>query len=183
MYFGDKIYAAVRAKLINNINNLNLNSAFKDKYKFGGGIAVQKEFALNTQTKSQVFNWKADLRYDQLDTYQDNYQTDWTKTDIYTREQQSRKVTTTTNIWKSGHGWGDHAYAGSVSTTVTQKRLLEPKVTKSTTTADVHYAGTSHVASKTTRNYLGSTLQNSKYTSVDNWTKTFSPRQIKYKIN
>lgn len=171
MYFGDKIYTAVREKLLKNINNLNLNSAFKDKYKFGGGIAVQKEFSLNTQTKSQVFNWKADIRYDQLDTYQDNYQTDWTKTDIYTR------AVTKTDVYRSGHGYGDHCYCGS------KYSYGKARVTQSTTTANVHYTGTSKIASKTTRNYLGSTLQNSKYSSVDNWTKSFSPRQIKYKIN
>ena len=171
MYFGDKIYTAVRQKLLKNINNLNLNSAFKEKYKFGGGIAVQKEFNLNTQAKSQVFEWKSDVRYDQLDTYVDNYQTDWTKTDIYTRS------ITKTDTYKTGHGYGDNCYVG------TSTSYGKPKVTQSTTTADVHYAGTSKIASKTTKNYLGSTLQNSKYSSVDNWTKSFSPRQIKYKIN
>ena len=171
MYFGDKIYAAVRAKLINNINNMNANSAFGDRYRFGGGIAVQKEFSLNTQTKSAAFEWKADVRYDTLTTYQDTYQTDWTKVDVYERTATKRST------YYSGHGFGSNYYGGSTII------YGSPFLASSTTTSETHLAGTNVLGQKTTRHYLGSTLQNSKYSSVDNWTKSFSPRQIKYKIN
>lgn len=183
MYFGDKIYTAVREKLNNNINNLNLNSAFKDKYKFGGGIAVQKEYSLNTQTKSQVFEWKADVRTDQLDTYQDHYVTDHTKTTYYAQDVSQQTTTKTTDIYKTGHGYGNNKYVGTTTTVTTKTKYSEPYVSATKTQHDVHYVGTTKLATSITRNYLGLTLQNSKYSSVDNWTKTFSPRQIKYKIN
>ena len=150
---------------------MNANSAFGDRYRFGGGIAVQKEFSLNTQTKSAAFEWKADVRYDTLTTYQDTYQTDWTKVDVYERTATKRST------YYSGHGFGSNYYGGSTII------YGSPFLASSTTTSETHLAGTNVLGQTTTRHYLGSTLQNSKYSSVDNWTKSFSPRQIKYKIN
>lgn len=77
-----------------------------------------------------------------------------------------------------GNGYGSNYNAGT-----TYKNVYGKPYTVTSVTSKTHLAGTSHIGRQTTRNYLGSTLQNAKYTSVDNWTKSFSPRQIKYKIN
>ena len=169
MYFGDKIYNAVKSKLINNINNLNVNSSFAGKYRITGGIAVQKENSLNVKTNTAAFSWKADVRTDQLDTYQDVYKTDYTKNIVTLQDQEIRTRVTT-----------KHGRVLSSSSTVVNKGKA---YTVSSTTAETHLAGTNLLSSKQTENYLGTTIQNVKYASVDNWTKTFSPRQIKFKIN
>jgi hypothetical protein len=72
-YFGKKIYNAVKAKLLSNIDNMNSNSAFKDRYRFTGGIAKSKNENINTKTTNAAFQWKNSISKEQWNTYRNCY--------------------------------------------------------------------------------------------------------------
>ena len=172
-YFGRKIYEAVKSKLLENINNLNSNSAFKDKYKFSGGIAKSRENQLDTRTNTGACTWSNTSDSKNWSQYQNVYKTDYTNTKTYKHTTEIYK--TYTDRYVNGRLDYSRQTGGSTINYTT----LENDVTKSSGPYlnAVNTLATNTIKTNTT------VLENVKYTSVDNWTKTFAPIAIKYKIN
>lgn len=172
-YFGRKIYEAVKSKLLENINNLNSNSAFKDKYKFSGGIAKSRENQLDTRTNTGAFTWSNTSDSKNWTQYQNVYKTDYTNTKTYKHTTEIYQTYTDRYV----NGCLDYSRPTGRSTR--NYTTLENDVTKSSGPYlnAVNTLATNTIKTNTT------VLENVKYTSVDNWTKTFAPIAIKYKIN
>ena len=49
--------------------------------------------------------------------------------------------------------------------------------------SNVYKIGTTEVGKNVSQQYVGSILENVKYSSVDNWTKHFTPNEIKFRIS
>jgi hypothetical protein len=190
-YFGQKIYKAVKSKLLANIDNLNANSAFKDKFKFSGGIAKSENYNVNTKTTSAAFEWKNSVSKQQWNTYRNCYTNTGKTSETYASEVWRDYTTTTTTKYKNTD------YIRSASKYDDQSEVVSRT---STTTAGNQYsgatvkrsdAGSSGSLASTKREHIGTTtitesstvLENVKYSSVSEWTKTFMPISIKFKIN
>jgi hypothetical protein len=134
LYFGDKIYAAVRAKLVENVNNLNVNSSLK-KERVKGGIAVIKENKVNTTYNSQMYEYTNKYNKDTTTVWEDTYKATEGRSNV-----------------------GGYSYS---------EVRTGSKIVEQTSVTD----------------FLGATMTNAKFTSVEKWMSEFTPRQIKYKIN
>jgi len=170
-YFGDKIVKAVKSKLINNIESLNANSAFKDKFEFSGGLYVSKEEDLNEDQHTDVFKWNSSYQIEK----------NWSK--VYTKTttemeiaipQPIYEVTTSVVEDKYKNGNFDSSRTISSSTTLEGQSKIEHK-----TLVDI----TSKDRLDKVVNHYGAAIVNSKYSSVENWMKSIHPIMLKYKIN
>ena len=168
--FGDKIYNAVKAKLNANIKNMNANSAFKDKFEFKGGIAVSKAEILDENQHTDVFTWNQTR---QLKT---NYTNVYTTTQKWGTETQDAIYEVTTYRDKYATRKGKSTYLDTTFAGVS--------TVKQTTSKDWHTTETtmSERIDKEEDHY-GTTIENGKYMSVDNWTNSFAPIMIKYQID
>lgn len=170
-YFGDKVYNAVKAKLINNINNMNSNSAFKDRFEFSGGIMVCKEESMNEDQHTDLFKWNT------------SHQVEENWTEVYTQTTSQVEVhepavvyetTTTTYMDKRRNGKTVESKAlnsvtsQSVEGEVRQKTLTETTVQNRLNSVKDHY---------------GAAIENGKYSNVENWTKSMQPVMLKFKIS
>lgn len=164
-YFGQKIFEAVKSKLLDNIDNLNSNSAFKDKYKFSGGIAKQKSDYLDTKKHTGAFTWSNTFTQENWVEYQNVYQEDFTNVKKYGTEVYQ------TNYYVNGRQYDTSKHTGSTV-----------KLSDVTTSSGIYQTGTNILRTNQIQTST-SVLKNVKYSSVENWTKTFMPIAIKYKIN
>ena len=164
-YFGQKIFEAVKSKLLDNIDNLNSNSAFKDKYKFSGGIAKQKSDYLDTKKHTGAFTWSNTFTQENWAEYQNVYQEDFTRVRKYGTEVYQ------TDYYVNGRQYDTSKHTGS-----------EVKLSDVTTSSGIYQTGTNTLRTNQIQTST-SVLKNVKYSSVENWTKTFMPIAIKYKIN
>lgn len=161
-YFGNKIYSAVREKLNYNVENLNANSAFKDKYHFSGGIAVAKKEVIDEEINANIFDWTSST---------ENVM-DWTeviKTDTYDVYQE-KTVTTSTVHEECWNGKVHSSY-----TTYNSKTTEEKTGTKS-------FESRSNRLDKTTFESKA-VVSNPKYESAEKWVANFEPIMIKYRID
>ena len=173
-YFGKKIYNAVKAKLLANIDNMNSNSAFKDRYKFTGGIAKSKNENINTKTTNAAFQWKNSISKDQWNTYRNCYTKSGTTSESYATE-----------VWK------DSNYTDMYVNGVLTQSTLNWSKTYEGDTVKLSDKGASQSLESVKREHIGQTtitesstvLENTKYSSAEEWTKTFMPIAIKFKIN
>jgi hypothetical protein len=173
-YFGKKIYNAVKAKLLSNIDNMNSNSAFKDRYRFTGGIAKSKNENINTKTTNAAFQWKNSISKEQWNTYRNCYTKYGATSESYATEvwRESNYTDTYVNGWR------------------TNSRLNSSTTYDGDTVKLADY-GVGQCLASTNREHIGQTtvtesstvLENAKYSSVSEWTKTFMPIAIKFKIN
>jgi hypothetical protein len=166
LYFGQKIFEAVKSKLLDNIDNLNSNSAFKDKYRFSGGIAKQKSDFLDTKKHTGAFTWSNSFTQENWTEYQNVYQEDFTNVKKYGTEIYR------TNYYRNGSQYATETWTGEVD------KLLSDV----TTSSGIYQSGRNTLRSNQIQTST-SVLKNLKYSSVENWTKTFMPIAIKYKIN
>jgi hypothetical protein len=164
--FGDKIYAAVKAKLNANIKNMNANSAFKDRFTFKGGIAVAKSELLDENQHTDVFNWNT----------QHYIKTDYT--DVYTTTE--KWGTTTQNAVYEVTTYTDQYRNKKFNGTVGARTALQ----NVTTTENWHTKETTKGERiDNQEDHYGATISNGKYYDVDKWTKSFAPIMIKYQID
>jgi hypothetical protein len=173
-YFGKKIYNAVKAKLLSNIDNMNSNSAFKDRYRFTGGIAKSKNEEINANRTNAAFQWKNSVSKEQWNTYRNCYTKSGTTSESYATEvwRESNYTDTYVNGWRTNS-------------------RLNTSTTYDGDTVKLSDAGASQSLASTNREHIGQTtvtesstvLENVTYKSVPEWTKTFMPIAIKFKIN
>ena len=161
----------MKAKLINNINNMNSNSAFKDRFEFSGGIRVCKEESMNEDQHTDLFKWNT------------SHQVEENWTEVYTQTTSQVEVhepavvyetTTTTYMDKRRNGKTVESKAlnsvtsQSVEGEVRQKTLTETTVQNRLNSVKDHY---------------GAAIENGKYSNVENWTKSMQPVMLKFKIS
>ena len=161
-YFSNSIYDAVKNKLNSNIESMNANSAFSDRFKFSGGIAVQKGEVMDTTTNSVIFDWKSNNRtvYDWAEVFtttEYNYITEkYITNNIYTNKYKGNKLKATT-------------LTGSESRFESEtKKVYDTKAT-------IEARGSTYISN--------ATVVNPRYESVNSWIASFQPIQIKYRIN
>ena len=153
---------------------MNSNSAFKDKYKFTGGIAKSKNEDINTKTTNVAFQWKNSINEKQWNTYRNCYTTKGSTSEKYATE-----------VWK------DTTYRDCY---VNGWRVSSTKIGETTYTGDTEKLkdnGTTQTLVSTNREQIGQTtitesstvLENTKYSSTSEWVRTFLPIAIKFKIN
>ena len=169
-YFGNYIYNAVKNKLNANIDNLNANSAFADKFTFSGGIAIDKHENEMSLRNSTVFEWKS----------QNEVKNDWTE--VHTKTQYdtygTKTITTTGAEYRVEYHNGNaysRSYAGTWSTSTDYKdQLYNTEVIET-----VHTELRKQTAISTAK----VVVQNPNYVSAESWLASFIPVMIKYKID
>ena len=186
IYFGNKIFEAVKAKLNANIANLN---ATNDKYHFSGGIAVTKSNERREITNTKAFEWRQNINVTTINQYEDTYRTDTTTITSYNLDTWDRYYYDHYTDYASYHtdsnrgSWDTIKVTGSHDELNRIERMGEVKQTSSTTTSNTVKTSHKLVKSSSSEQYVGQTLQSVKYSSVDNWVAEFGPTEIKYRIN
>ena len=191
IYFGNKIFEAVKAKLNANVENLN---ATNSRYHFSGGIAVTKSYEKKTTTNMKAFEWRQNIDVTTINQYKDVYKTTTTTTNSYNLTQWDRYYYDDYTTYKHYiHEWGRrrHTYGheeydvavGGYSVLNHIEKMGTVSQTNSRTTSSTVRTSHTLINSSSTEQYSGQTLQNVKYSSVDNWISEFGPTEIKYRIN
>lgn len=170
-YFGDKILKAVKSKLINNIESMNANSAFKDRFEFSGGIMVGKEESINVDQHTDVFKWNTSHQIER------NWSKVYTKTTTEIEKATPQPiyeitVSTVTDTYRN------KKYSGSTVNSSYKYTEGASKITKQTLTS-------TEVNDRLDRekDHYGAAIENAKYSSVDSWLNSIQPIMLKYKIN
>lgn len=181
-YFGDKIYSAVKAKLINNINNMNANSAFKDRFEFSGGIMVSKEEQLNENQHTDIFKWNTSQQLE----------TNWTE--VYTETTSNYKVVEPQPLYEVNETkyrvmtntekkWRGNKLISNVSTSckkaISQNTYIKDVISKKETRTNID----KRARINSEKDHYGATIENAKYSNVEKWTNSIEPIMIKFKIN
>lgn len=192
LYFGNKIYEAVRAKLNANIENLNASA---DNYHYSGGIAVTKSYEKQTVTNTKAFEWRSNINVTTINQYKDVYRNDYTTTTSYSLNTWDRYYYNEITSYKHMvHEWGRRGstYGHEEYDVAIAKREQLVKVEHQgelnknySYTRLTNTVRTSHdvISTSSTEQYVGQTLASVKYSSVDNWIAEFGPTEIKYRIN
>jgi hypothetical protein len=172
--FTNKIYDAVRAKLNDNINNLNANSALKNKYSFSGGIAIRKTNEQQEITNDVVFDWRSSSKT--VENWEDFRRE--TRYDVYGDKEEKQKVVNKT--YEERYNW-EHGYT-------IDKTLMKQTTSYETLSSEQHaYKDTitkvSNYSALNASRDSDVILENPKYKSTEDWIKSFEPIMIKYRIN
>lgn len=183
-YFGNSIFNSLKSKLISNIASLNSNSAFKNRFTFSGGIAVQDSGTRIEQENNLSFDWKTS------ETVTKDWQEVFTVT-TYDTEQvkmtQRRDLVHVEN-WRTRHNKkskhchhtpyehpGHWTCTSSYSYTVDSWTSETIRGTEDVISSDVEQYDETHS--------YNSIIANPKYSSVENWFSYFTPEQIKFRID
>ena len=169
-YFGSHIYNALKNKLNANIDSMNANSAFKDKFRFTGGIAVVKFEDMLLKRNSTVFKWQS----------KNEVKNDWTEVHTTTQYDTygTQTLTTTGNLYTTE--WhNDNAHSTWRSGTYTDVTKNENKLYSTEKIETVKAELRDQTAISTAK----VVVQNPNYVSAEAWLNSFSPVEIKYRID
>ena len=208
-YFGDKIINAVKSKLLQNIENMNANSAFSDRFEFRGGVTAENSDTLNEKQHTAIFKWNSQSQLEEnWNTIQDDY---WGNIKVYesvpvyrttVTEVQTTYKDKVTSKAKAAKNWEncgfvEATYIGNNGSKYTEsQRISSTKVSRSVKDLDTYefYTDKTHMKQNleytkyhdelvNTVDHYNAVVENVKYKDADKWTESFEPTTIKFKIN